>query len=993
MDSPRARAASASGGGAGDGQCRLQPVHRRGERRVRRGQPRRAGRRTHGRHRGPAGPSATSASTSRRGSRGRRLAIDRSPCRRSAAATSARTGDATVGRPSTSGDRLVRGRPRRRAPATCAIVDERAVEVEPRRGRDRVASGDRSREPLTRSASAGAATRRAAARRPAPRRRPGRARRPRRRTNRSPGASAIGAASRTIPAASRPAGQRVAPGPADGGVDRGRPEMQPRARPIRRRWRRNATSSAVRRARHPGSAVRTVAAVELRGVDAGEVERGPARRPRPASTRAAVDLDLADPDGRARPARAAACRRVASGPPRSVPVTTDAAALDREDPVDRQRRRARAGGAPTTASRTARSAARTSSGSPPPLRRRRGDDRRAGEDVGREQPLDAGDDLRHPVRVDRVDLGHDRRCPCAIAERVEQRQMLERLGARPVVGGHDEQRGVDLAGADEHVADEPVVARDVDEVDRRPVVERRGGRSRRRSSCPRRRSSGSRSASMPVSARRSVVLPWSMWPAVPMTTVIAPPASGRSTALARSASVLRVDRPQVEHDPAVLDAADDRRVAPRGARPAAGSPTPARRERQPDRRQRSRRAATPADRRAERRRPSRRRAEPRREGIGPRRAGRRPARRSSARPGCRAVARPARYSPRVAATAAIVTLSGRMARASGSRRIRATRSARPTMSPACGPPTSLSPLNVTRSAPAARRSRRHRLVGQTERARCRAGRPMPRSSMTIAPCAWASVGDGRRIGCLGEPGHREVRRVDPQDDACAGPPPAAPRSRPTRVRFVVPTSIEPRAGAPDDLGDPHATADLDELAAGHDDAAATPGEADGQGHRGGVVVGDERVLGAGQRDEVVLRDPGTRARGGRSPDRARAAGSPCASGRDGRDRGRRPRRPAEVRVDDDPGRVDDRRRGRRRPAPRSRRAARSAAAARPSTGRRRHRPPRVDRAPRRPRSARRRDGSRLARAVEAASHGREDALDARRARSVAGARSSDRAAS
>ena len=43
--------------------------------------------------------------------------------------------------------------------------------------------------------------------------------------------------------------------------------------------------------------------------------------------------------------------------------------------------------------------------------------------------------------------------------------MLERLGARAVVGGDDEQGGVDLAGADEHVADEPVVARDVHEVE------------------------------------------------------------------------------------------------------------------------------------------------------------------------------------------------------------------------------------------------------------------------------------------------------------------------------------------------------------------------------------------------------------------------------------------------------------------------------------------------------------------------------------------------
>ena len=43
--------------------------------------------------------------------------------------------------------------------------------------------------------------------------------------------------------------------------------------------------------------------------------------------------------------------------------------------------------------------------------------------------------------------------------------MLERLGPRPVVGGDHEQHRVDLAGPDEHVADEPVVAGDVDEVE------------------------------------------------------------------------------------------------------------------------------------------------------------------------------------------------------------------------------------------------------------------------------------------------------------------------------------------------------------------------------------------------------------------------------------------------------------------------------------------------------------------------------------------------
>ena len=45
--------------------------------------------------------------------------------------------------------------------------------------------------------------------------------------------------------------------------------------------------------------------------------------------------------------------------------------------------------------------------------------------------------------------------------------------------------------------------------------------------------------------------------------------------------------------------------------------------------------------------------------------------------------------------------AGRRARASGWRAHRSTSSARPAMMPACGPPSSLSPLNVTSAAPAA----------------------------------------------------------------------------------------------------------------------------------------------------------------------------------------------------------------------------------------------------------------------------------------------------
>ena len=119
------------------------------------------------------------------------------------------------------------------------------------------------------------------------------------------------------------------------------------------------------------------------------------------------------------------------------------------------------------------------------------------------------------------------------------------------------------------------------------------------------------------------------------------------------------------------------------------------------------------------------------------------------------------------------------------------------------------------------------------------------------------LGDRGRIGRLGEAGHREVRRVDAQDRAGAalgerrlevGAPGAVGR----------PDLDEPRAGPPDDVGDPHAAADLDELPARDDDPAAT-GEPDRERQRGGVVVRDERVLGAGQRDEVVLGDAGARA--------------------------------------------------------------------------------------------------------------------------------------
>ena len=169
-------------------------------------------------------------------------------------------------------------------------------------------------------------------------------------------------------------------------------------------------------------------------------------------------------------------RRVAprsSVPPRSVPVTTDPTTLDREDTVDREatgvaatdpRRRA------ATASLTRRSAARTASIPVPSAddaaRTGSRSERRPGE-----QRADRRDHIVPPGILDGVDLRHDRD-PVADPERVEQREVLERLRPRTVVGGDDQQRGIDLAGPDEHVADQLVVPRHIDEVELGPVVER-----------------------------------------------------------------------------------------------------------------------------------------------------------------------------------------------------------------------------------------------------------------------------------------------------------------------------------------------------------------------------------------------------------------------------------------------------------------------------------------------------------------------------------------
>ena len=395
--------------------------------------------------------------------------------------------------------------------------------------------------------------------------------------------------------------------------------------------------------------------------------------------------------------------------------------------------------------------------------------------------------------------------------------MLERLGARPVVGRHDQQRRVDLARADEHVADQPVVAGHVDEVDARSRRRARGGRTRRRSSSPAAapRAAGprrSRSAPGAASSCRGRCGRQSR-----RRRSSGPRATLRAIAPRQVRVLARVDRPQVERRPG------RRSIRPMTGRLADAEPVddplrPRPGDRETERRQRLARQRAAADGRQRRDDPARRQARRRS-------AGARGARSSST-------------------GAAIIRQTG-ISRLGPARPVQPERrgdggerdlvgSHRPGQriapdprdevgpaddSPACGPPTSLSPLNVTRSAPAASRSRGHRLVGEAVAARCRAARREPRSSITIAPWRWAIAPARPASGVSVKPSWRKfdgwTRRTTRALPLASG---RLEVRDPRPVRR--PDLDQPRPGPPDDLRDPHAAADLDELAARHGHAAA-----------------------------------------------------------------------------------------------------------------------------------------------------------------------------
>ena len=81
------------------------------------------------------------------------------------------------------------------------------------------------------------------------------------------------------------------------------------------------------------------------------------------------------------------------------------------------------------------------------------------------------------VALGRVDLRQHRQAALDAQQRADV-EVLAGLRHHRFVGGDDQHHGVDAADAGQHVLDEPLVARHVDEPDRRLVVQRAGWQSR-----------------------------------------------------------------------------------------------------------------------------------------------------------------------------------------------------------------------------------------------------------------------------------------------------------------------------------------------------------------------------------------------------------------------------------------------------------------------------------------------------------------------------------
>ncbi len=128
-----------------------------------------------------------------------------------------------------------------------------------------------------------------------------------------------------------------------------------------------------------------------------------------------------------------------------------------------------------------------------------------------------------------------------------------------------------------------------------------------------------------------------------------------------------------------------------------------------------------------------------------------------------AVARPATYSASVASRMANVILSARRARISGWVRSRSTSAREPAMMPACGPPSSLSPLKQTRSTPAASEA-----CTEGSPARSSSRQPLPMSSITGTPTARPACTRSASAGRSVKPSIRKFDGCTRRNSAVAG---------------------------------------------------------------------------------------------------------------------------------------------------------------------------------------------------------------------------------
>ena len=374
----------------------------------------------------------------------------------------------------------------------------------------------------------------------------------------------------------------------------------------------------------------------------------------------------------------------ATAPPTSVPVTTVPAprGANTRSTQSRGRSRSAAGGAdsqhgvergahvvePATRDRVAQ----------------RRSARRASDDRDSRSPT-ASRAASSCVGLDRVAVRqHDE--AVAHTEQLEDHQVFFALRHPSLACRHHEEHHVHRTDAREHVLEKPHVSRHVDEADlgaRRERGEREAEIDREAARLlfgeaigigAREREHQRRLAVVDVTRRRDY------------------PHDARSASASRTSSS-GVDRAQVAHEHALVDTRDDVVFAQPGAERVGignGDGDADRRDRQPRQRPAARDRFGVDDLEAGDRAGDR----PRRG-----RGGRRPESWPSATTGS-AVASPDRYADATDWRSASVSLSARIARASGWRAIVATASVVPTMIPACGPPSSLSPEKVTSVAPA-----------------------------------------------------------------------------------------------------------------------------------------------------------------------------------------------------------------------------------------------------------------------------------------------------